>query len=102
MAFDMYAGPYSEAIGHHEEFVLQLAYDPEEGGRYSQLSQLWESFYDGPHLSPQQSNLLVHELIALQAQHGSANKELGRIVFRLIAFFSAAYTFNLEVVCGSD
>lgn len=103
MAFEMYAGPYTEWIGHHEEFVLELASGVGEGGRYPQLSALWKAFYDSPRLSPVQANALVHELIHLLAANGgSKNKPLAAVVFRLMTFFSAAYVGGLQVNCSSD
>jgi hypothetical protein len=100
MAFDMYAGEKHEMIDHHEEFIFSLI---KKQSDYPELDSIWSAFYDDPHLSVNQADLLTHELIALLANNGgSNNKQLCTVVNRLVEFFSFAYANKIQIKCLSD
>lgn len=101
MAFDMYYGKHQDLIDHHEEdlFMRFVAEDRE----CPTLQRLWENFYDGPTLSAETCNLLVHELIALKPSIQKAGRrDLLHTVDRLLPFFSRAYRAGASVNCVSD
>lgn len=101
MAFDMYAGERSERIDHHEEFLFSLVAADES--EYPQLMSIWERFYDGPCLAPEQAGAIVHELIELLSNNGGEQgSHLAKIVMRLLPFFSFAYKRGLKIKCSSD
>lgn len=102
MAFEMRANTRAEKIDYHEEPLLQWAAD--SAGNFSQLSHLWDRFYDSPKISPMQAHELVHELLKLcdLASSTEDNKWVQPIALRLARFFSFAYTNTLEIICISD
>ena len=105
MAFDMYfrvgAVKRREKVDLHEEFILQLM---DEDDKYPTANFLWESFYNGPQLNPDQSNQLVHELLLLKSESTNHHqfKLITTVVDRLVIFFSTAYRNNVSITCISD
>jgi hypothetical protein len=98
MAFDMFAGEAHLSINRSEEILFQIAHEnPEE---FPELTRLWETFYDGPLISNEQSGKLVHELIELGESAG--NEKLKHIIGRLLPFFSRAFRSSLDIQCLSD
>ena len=65
MGFDLYFDKFHHTVEHHQEWVLDLATDPQ---RFPKLCWLRSQWYDDPKLQPSECNDLVHELIELQ-QH---------------------------------
>jgi len=63
MAFDIYLGNESTFIDHHEELLFEIVNDDE---KYPNLNWLWENFYNGPSISAERANDLVHELISVR------------------------------------
>ncbi|WP_158587212.1 hypothetical protein [Motilimonas pumila] len=98
MAFDMYADQLQEKIAHNEEFLFTYVNENED---FPLLNLVWEAFYDGPEIYPEQSNSLVHELISLKALHPS-DKYLANTIDRLLVFFSLCYQNDSTIKCVSD
>ncbi len=93
----MYLDNVREKIDLHEEIILQTAHD---NPSYPALTWLFDEFYNGPIISPEKSNALVHELIELKQNFVS--KEFSHTFERLILFFSKAYKMSAEIKCSSD
>ena len=100
MAFDMYCGNKREKIDHHEESIFTYANDSDV---LPELKKLWESFYDGPIIYPENSNRIVHELILLRSMLGpTGNKIHMKLIDRLLLLFSHSYSSGEPVKCVSD
>ena len=101
MAFDMHADGDHQIIGLHEEFIFHLARADEDA--FPTLMWLWDAYYDGPLISPQQASALMHELLELWARHGAeGNPALSRLCLRLLRFFSRAVRANATIRTSSD
>ena len=100
MAFDMYMGKTRDCIGHHEEFLLELARRTPD--RYPGLSTLFDNLYADPVLQPDAANIITHELIELLPEAVQVHKSAERIILRLLPFFSSAYRQGIEIRCSSD
>ncbi len=100
MAFSMYADDLSEYIDHHEEFLFEIA--SRERGIYPELVKMYSEFYDSPTLDSERAGRLVHELIDLLERHGKSDKNLVRVIFRLLPFFSKASRGAYSIRCSSD
>lgn len=100
MAFDMYHDDQREFIDHHEEGILSFV----DAGKHPQLSVIKDNFYRDPIFSSNQSNEIVHELIALRTtvENDKSSKYLISVIDRLLPFFSQAYQNGSEVRCESD
>ncbi|MEO1053160.1 MAG: hypothetical protein AAFX87_21185, partial [Bacteroidota bacterium] len=61
-------------------------------------------FYFSPQILPEQSNMLVHELLHFLDEHAKNNhyKAIKLMVDRLVLFFSAAYRNNAMITTISD
>jgi hypothetical protein len=101
MAFDLYLNSERSYIDHHEEEIFLLISDDEE---FPNLNWLWQNFYEGPRISPEISNKLVHELLMLKAQFKELkdNDHLNVPIERILPFLSKAYLSNTEIRCASD
>ncbi|MEL7001794.1 MAG: hypothetical protein AAFN93_03565 [Bacteroidota bacterium] len=105
MAFDMHfqnrGVKRKEKIDHHEEFIFQLMEGDE---KYPIANFIWENFYNGPQISTEKSNQLVHELLQFKNESVKHNqfKQIQSIVDRLTLFFSAAYRNKVSIMCISD
>ncbi|MEO0510935.1 MAG: hypothetical protein AAF065_13880 [Verrucomicrobiota bacterium] len=100
MAFDMKADGLKEAIQHHEEEIFSKILENDD---YPQLNRIWEQFYDGPQIFPDQANELVHELIALKEEKiCEEEKHMNYTIDRLISFFSKSYRLKKQIYCISD
>jgi len=97
MSFDLKCGSKKESIRHHEEGLFAIV---AENDAYPALNWLWENFYSGPRITPERSNDLVHELIALQ--EFISEKSVLHTTSRLISFFSSAHVSDTVVTTLSD
>lgn len=100
MAFALLAGELRLSISHSEEYILQAAYQAPE--KYPELTKIWEEFYDDPVIDHDRSNLIVHELIELQASARDPVPALSHSTQRFLDFFSKAYTRSFNIECKSD
>lgn len=98
MAFDMYADQLNENIEHNEEYIFSYINELDE---FPLLNWIWNQFYNSPRINPEQSNDIVHELIALSALHKS-DKQLINTIRRLLIFFSFCYKNKLTIKTASD
>jgi hypothetical protein len=101
MAFDMYLNNKHEKIDHYEEGIFEIINEDDD---YPTLNWIWEKLYDGPSISPSQSNLLVHEMLKLLPKLPNENKNIiiRNLVIRVLPFFSEAYTSNSFIKTDSD
>ncbi len=100
MAFDMYCRNRKESIGHHEEEFFSYINENES---YPELNAMWKNLYDGPRIDSDQSNRIVHELVALRAILSDADrKRYSSLVDRLQLFFSHSYLSKEFVRCVGD
>ena len=98
VAFDMYADQLNENIEHNEEYIFSYINELDE---FPLLNWIWNQFYNSPRINPEQSNDIVHELIALSALHKS-DKQLINTIRRLLIFFSFCYKNKLTIKTASD
>ena len=97
----MYAGDRHEAIYAQDEYLF--AYIAEAPRDFPQLKTLYSHFYSEIRLTPEQAELLVHELLCLHDRFGvEAGKGLGALVLRLAPFFSAAARNHIGIRCVGD
>jgi hypothetical protein len=101
MAFDMCCGEINEKIDHHEEGLFVLV-NEDDGVQFPTLYWLWREFYDGPVISPENSNRLVHELILFRALNKDLERSYHVLIERLLVFFSGAYVTSKSIKCISD
>jgi hypothetical protein len=100
MAFDMYHGSEKACIETHEE---SLFVPVNENQKYPCLDWLLAEFYNSPKISPEQSKIIVHELIALREEMlGTELSYVIKTIDRIMPFFSTAYILNAEIKCVSD
>ncbi|MEM6502069.1 MAG: hypothetical protein AAF685_09555 [Cyanobacteria bacterium P01_C01_bin.89] len=97
MGFDLYFDKFHHTVEHHQEWVLDLATDPQ---RFPKLCWLRSQWYYDPKLEPSECNDLVHELIELQQQTGDRSGK--HALEKLMLFFSRAYRSDTTVECYSD
>lgn len=100
MAFDMYRGSEKVCIETHEESLfVPVNGDP----NYPCLDWLLAELYNSPKITPDKSNMIVHELIALREEVlGTELNYVARTIDRIMPFFSKAYILNAEIKCVSD
>ncbi|MEK0360925.1 hypothetical protein [Pseudomonas sp. CBC3] len=100
MAFDMYHGSEKACIETHEE---SLFVPVNENPNYPCLDWLLAELYNSPKISPEKSNMIVHELIALREEMlGTELSYVTKTIDRIMPFFSKAYILNTEIKCVSD
>ena len=101
MAFDIYLGNEHAFIDHHEELLFEIVNDDE---KYPNLNQLWKNFYNGPLVSPERANELVHELISVREKVKDSENEKYLLVpiDRVVPLLSKAYKENQQLKCLSD
>jgi len=100
MAFDMYHGSGKACIETHEE---SLFVPVKENPNYPCLDWLLAELYNSPKISPEKSNMIVHELIALREEmFGTELSYVTKTIDRIMPFFSKAYILNTEIKCVSD
>ncbi len=90
-----------EKITHDEEYFFRLI---EDDANYPVLNWVWEEFYNGPKISIDKVDQLIHELIALKtdfSKHKHA-KQINYFSDRLVIFFNEAYRIKQQVICISD
>ncbi|NEQ50766.1 MAG: hypothetical protein F6K11_11625 [Leptolyngbya sp. SIO3F4] len=97
MAFDMYAEEKHEKIDHHEEYIFSFI---SESSASPNLNWLWNNFYNGPTISPEVANGLVHELIQLKAMVTTPTDH--GLIDRLLIFLSFAHLNKISIRCVSD
>jgi hypothetical protein len=70
---------------------------------YTKPVLLLAELYNSPKISPEKSNTIVHELIALREEVlGTELSYLTRTFDRVMPFFSKAYILKAEIKCVSD
>ncbi len=101
MAFDMYLGKERESIEYYEEVLFSII---KEDDSYPKLNWIWEEFYNGPLILPNDANEIVHELITLRTQISKNDEQesLINMIDRLLPFLNKAYKMNEKVRCISD
>ncbi len=101
MALELRCEEKSSFIDHHEEELLDIAYDE---SLYPQMKWLWDCFYDSPIISCDAANDFVHELIALRSAFAKNESKLYLLatIDKLLPLFSYAYKQKKPVKCFSD
>jgi hypothetical protein len=108
MAFDMKlsGSGITEQISHEEEYFFMLIEAHDLGCPI--LYQVWESFYDGPQISPEHAGSIIGELGVIN-DFITTTKPLGidpvswsQTYQRLHRFFSEAQRLESVVRCISD
>ena len=101
MAFDIYFGKESTFIDHHEELLFELVNDDP---LYPNLNWLWEHFYNGPLITAERANDLVHELISIREKIKDSENEKYLLVpiDRVMPILSKAFKNNQQLQCVSD
>lgn len=96
MAFDMYLKSQRVSIEHYEEGLFTLINEED----CPKLIELWNNFYNGPRINPNDANDIVHELIKIR-ENVEGNNVLS-VVDKLLPFFSKAYKLQESIRCVSD
>jgi hypothetical protein len=90
-------GYRADRIGHDEEALFALI---DEHPGYPALADLWDRFYDGPRIDPDQCGALAEELLRLKPLVD--DPQLAASVDRIRHFFLSAHEKQRSVYCASD
>ncbi len=93
----MYLKSEMLSIEHYEEDLFLLI---NENSEYPKLMELWENYYRGPKINPNEANDMVHELILLRSLID--DKRVIAVIDKLLPFFSKAYKLQKSIKCVSD